>query len=98
MTGRRNPTAGRRRSTIRTPARLEAREVLRSLAEIDDVSLFGTELHARGRAGAGQELLGLARRALAGTVEPERILLAPPNLEDVFVLRSEEDEAAERSA
>ncbi len=81
---------------IRSADRLAARARLAGLPEVDDVSLFGTELHVRGRDGSGPALLDTVRGALAGMVEPAMIRLVEPTLEDVFVLRSEEhgEEAA----
>ena len=81
---------------IRSADRLAARARLAGLPEVDDVSLFGTELHVRGRDGSGPALLDTVRGALAGIVEPAMIRLVEPTLEDVFVLRSEEhgEEAA----
>jgi hypothetical protein len=61
---------------------------------VDDVSLFGSQLHVRGAAGSGQALLDAVRGALAGLVEPSAIEPLAPSLEDVFVLKSEEGEAA----
>jgi len=79
---------------IRTPRRLEVRELLASLPEIDDLSLFGTMLHARGAAGTGSELLQRVRGALRGVVDAEDIRTLAPSLEDVFVLAGgDEDEA-----
>src|SRR5687768_12710795 len=55
---------------IRTARRLEARARLAGMPEVDDVSLFGTALHARGAAGIGPELLERVRAALSGVVDP----------------------------
>ena len=81
---------------IHTDDRLAVRDRLRALPEVDDLSLFGTELHARGAAGAGPSLLETVRRALEGLVPAEGIRLVSATLEDVFVLKSEEgaEEAA----
>ncbi|MBL8111256.1 MAG: hypothetical protein JNK60_00105, partial [Acidobacteria bacterium] len=80
---------------IRTGERLAVRERLSRIPAIDDVSLFGTRLHARGASGAGPELLPLVQSAIAGLASPEGVRVLEPSLEDVFVLLSEhEDEAA----
>jgi ABC-2 type transport system ATP-binding protein len=71
---------------IRTSNRLQVRELLGSMNEIDDLSLFGTVLHARGAAGTGDELLTRVSAALRGVVEEEDIRILAPSLEDVFVL------------
>jgi ABC-2 type transport system ATP-binding protein len=77
---------------IRTSNRLQVRELLAPMSEVDDVSLFGTVLHVRGTAGA--DLLTRVRAALGGVVEEEAIRPLNPSLEDVFVLAGggEEDE------
>ncbi len=79
---------------VRSSDRVHVRERLARLPEVDDVSLFGTQLHVRGSAAAGPDLLSAVRRALADVVAPEGVSPAAPSLEDVFVLKSEEDEAA----
>jgi len=79
---------------IRSSDRVHVRERLARLPAVDDVSLFGTQLHVRGAAGSGPALLGAVRGALAGLVAPEAVEPLPPSLEDVFVLKSEEGEAA----
>ena len=63
--------------------------------EVDDVSLFGTRLHVRGREKeidkkrTGDFLEGKLREALAGIVPAEDIRRVQPSLEDAFVLFSE---------
>lgn len=79
---------------IHSPDRLAVRERLASLPDVDDVSLFGTRLHVRGAAGTGMDLIEKVRAALSGLVEAGQIRRIEPSLEDVFVLASEEDEAA----
>jgi ABC-2 type transport system ATP-binding protein len=74
---------------IRTSRRLEVRELLAPMPEIDDLSLFGTVLHARGAAGVGPELVERVRTRLAALVEPDDVQPLPPGLEDVFVLAGE---------
>jgi ABC-2 type transport system ATP-binding protein len=71
---------------IRTSNRLQVRAALESMREIDDLSLFGTVLHARGAAGTGPELLQRVREALRDVVEPDNVRELAPSLEDVFVL------------
>jgi ABC-2 type transport system ATP-binding protein len=79
---------------IRSPERFRVRERLAKVPEVDDVSLFGTQLHVRGAAGSREALLSKVREALSGLVEPGDVRPARPSLEDVFVLKSEEEEAA----
>ena len=79
---------------VRSSDRVHVRERLARLPEVDDVSLFGTQLHVRGAASAGPGLLSAVRRALADLVAPEAVTPAAPSLEDVFVLKSEEEAAA----
>ena len=76
---------------VRSSDRVHVRERLARLLEVDDVSLFGTQLHVRGAAGSGPKLLAAVRDALAGLVESSAIEPLAPTLEDVFVLQSEED-------
>jgi ABC-2 type transport system ATP-binding protein len=75
---------------IRTENRLAVRERLAGLPFVDDVSLFGTRLHARGAEGSGEFFERELRRVLAGLVDAEMIRSTPPTLEDVFVLEGEE--------
>jgi ABC-2 type transport system ATP-binding protein len=84
---------GRPLLQIRTPRRLEVRGLLAPMAEVDDLSLFGTVLHARGASGTGPALLARVRGALAGVVAPEDVQPLAPSLEDVFVLAGGEDAA-----
>ena len=79
---------------VRSSDRVRVRERLARLEEVDDVSLFGTQLHVRGSATAGPELVTSVRRALSDLVGPDAVEPAAPSLEDVFVLKSEEGEAA----
>lgn len=71
---------------IHTSRRLEVRERLARVPEIDDVSLFGTVLHARGADGTTPDAIERVRTALAGVVEPAGVRPLAPSLEDVFVL------------
>ena len=74
---------------IRTSRRVEVRERMRPMSEVDDLSLFGTVLHARGAAGTGPELVDRVRMQLRELVSPNDIQLLGPSLEDVFVLAGE---------
>jgi ABC-2 type transport system ATP-binding protein len=78
---------------IRTPRRLEVRERLAPMAEIDDVSLFGTVLHARGSKGTTGVLVTQVRERLAGVVEPADVRPLAPSMEDVFVLAGDGEAA-----
>ena len=73
---------------IRTASRLRVRALIAAMPEVDDLSLFGTVLHARGAPGTGPELLDRVRAALGGVVPPDEIQPLAPSLEDVFVLAS----------
>jgi ABC-2 type transport system ATP-binding protein len=84
----------RRLLVVRSSDRVRVRERLAGCRDVDDVSLFGTQLHVRGAAGAGPELDATVTRLLAGLVEPSAIVPVAPTLEDVFVLKSEDAEAA----
>lgn len=77
---------------IRTSNRLQVREVLNPMRDIDDLSLFGTVLHARGAAGTGPELVQRVREALRGVVAEEDVRPLAASLEDVFVLAGGEGE------
>jgi ABC-2 type transport system ATP-binding protein len=79
---------------VRSPERFQIRERLVKVPEVDDVSLFGTQLHVRGASGSTEALLVKVREALSGLVEAENVRAARPSLEDVFVLKSEEEVAA----
>jgi len=84
---------GRPLLEIRTANRLQVRELIAPMPEVDDLSLFGAVLHARGAAGAGPELLEHVRAALRGVVAPEDVQPLAPSLEDVFVLAGGEEAA-----
>lgn len=79
----------RRLLEIRTTRRIEARKLVESMSEIDDVSLFGTVLHARGTAGADGDLIERVRARLHDVVAAEDVAMLSPSLEDVFVLAGE---------
>ena len=83
---------------IRTSDRLRVRQVLESMNEVDDISLFGTRLHARGAASgapvAPQRFADRVRQALTGLVAPDDVEPITPSLEDVFVLQGTAEEDA----
>ena len=59
---------------VRSMDRVQVRSRLGALASVDDLSLFGTRLHVRGRDGVGLDPLLLdVRRTLDGVVAPEAI-------------------------
>ena len=74
---------------IRTSQRLDVRTLLASMPEVDDVSLFGTVLHARGAKGTGAELMTRVRARLRELVPADDVRPLGPSLEDVFVLAGE---------
>ena len=74
--------------------RFAVRAKLSQVSGIDDVSLFGTVLHVRSRAGASGSLVDIVRTTLAGIVDPGHITAIQPSLEDVFVLHGDEREEA----
>jgi ABC-2 type transport system ATP-binding protein len=78
---------------VRSDDRVKVRAHLSGLAAIDDVSLFGTTLHVRGR-DTSAALVSEVRQALDGIVEPGAVLPIRPSLEDVFVLHGESLEEA----
>ncbi len=75
---------------IRTDDRLAVRARLAGVSFVDDVSLFGTRLHARGRRDAGDSFEREIRKALGELVRADDIRRIAPSLEDVFVLAGEE--------
>jgi ABC-2 type transport system ATP-binding protein len=76
---------------VATSARGEARARLAAMPELDDISLFGTKLHVRGRGEKREESLeGRVAEVLAGLVGADNIRRVAPTLEDAFVLFSEE--------
>ncbi|HEV7765090.1 MAG TPA: ABC transporter ATP-binding protein [Thermoanaerobaculia bacterium] len=77
---------------ICTSNRLQVRQILEPMPEIDDLSLFGTVLHARGSEGTGPALMQRVREALRGIVGEDDIRSLAPSLEDVFVLAGGEGE------
>jgi ABC-2 type transport system ATP-binding protein len=83
---------------VRSADRLAVRSRLAGIPEIDDVSLFGTVLHVRGRAGADATIVGAIRATLDGLVAADAITTIRPSLEDVFVLHGEVEPATEVTA
>ena len=79
---------------VRSADRFAVRARLAQLPEVDDVSLFGTVLHVRGRAGSNSGIASIVAHALDGLVAPEAIVAIRPSLEDVFVLHGDEGAAA----
>jgi ABC-2 type transport system ATP-binding protein len=74
---------------VRAADRVAARERLRQIDAIDDISVFGTVLHVRGRAGAGDDLEAHVRASLHDLVVADGVRRVRPSLEDVFVLHGE---------
>jgi ABC-2 type transport system ATP-binding protein len=75
---------------VRSTDRVAVAARLAGLPEVDDVSLFGTRLHVRGREGVTAAVLeAVVEHALDGLVGVEEVRPIPPSLEDVFVLRTE---------
>lgn len=74
---------------VRSHDRMQLRRRLAALPGVDDVSLFGTRLHVRGRSADGQALLAEVRQAVGGIVDDVRVI--SPSLEDVFVWHGEQD-------
>jgi ABC-2 type transport system ATP-binding protein len=79
---------------VRSANRVAIRARLAGIADIDDVSLFGTSLHVRGREGVDVRLVETLRAALDGLVAAADITVIAPSLEDVFVLHGETTEVA----
>lgn len=75
---------------VRSIDRMQLRRRLATLPGVDDVSLFGTRLHVRGRSDDGEGLLREVRQALGGAVAADHVRVIEPSLEDVFVWHSEQ--------
>ena len=74
---------------VRSADRVAVRARLAGVPEIDDVSLFGTALHVRGRSGSVQSLIDRVQHTLEGLVAAGAVIAIRPSLEDVFVLHGE---------
>ncbi|MGZ5381742.1 MAG: ABC transporter ATP-binding protein, partial [Thermoanaerobaculia bacterium] len=86
---------------IRSSKRLEVKKRLEGVDEVDDVSLFGTRLHVRGREEkekTGDFLENRVAEALEGLVTADEIRRVQPTLEDAFVLFSEDDKNSKSEA
>jgi len=85
---------GRQLIEVRTQNRMALRAQLAQMPDVDDVSLFGTVLHVRGREDAAPKLVDRVRATLqqAGNVKADEVFELKPSLEDVFVLHSGDDE------
>jgi ABC-2 type transport system ATP-binding protein len=80
---------GRPLIEVRSADRVTVRSRLAALPAIDDVSLFGTVLHVRGRAGSDHTVIDAIRSSLSGLVPADAIKPIQPSLEDVFVLKGD---------
>jgi ABC-2 type transport system ATP-binding protein len=85
---------------VRSSKRFEVKKRLEGVQDVDDISLFGTRLHVRGREEkekdkekTGDFLESRVAQALKGLVPAEDIRRVEPSLEDAFVLFSENDES-----
>jgi ABC-2 type transport system ATP-binding protein len=86
---------GRALVEVQSIDRIQVRGRLSAMPDVDDVSLFGTVLHVRGRAGVAEERLRAAvRAALDGRVADDAVRVIAPSLEDVFVLHGDAAEGA----
>lgn len=74
---------------VRSQDRMPIRRRLAALPGVDDVSLFGTRLHVRGRGADGNALHREVREALGDDVGDADVRVIPPSLEDVFVWNGE---------
>jgi ABC-2 type transport system ATP-binding protein len=83
---------------VRSQDRMALRRQLSALPSVDDVSLFGTELHVRGRGQDAEALRLEITRALGTAVGEGAIRPIGPSLEDVFVWHSEQHARAEGPA
>jgi ABC-2 type transport system ATP-binding protein len=84
---------GRPLIEVRTADRLTVRALLAGLEGVDDISLFGTTLHVRGREVDALRLLDAVRQTLDGVVPASAVTAISPSLEDVFVLQGEREAA-----
>ena len=80
---------------VRSADRLTVRSRLAGLADVDDVSLFGTVLHVRGRSGKSDQLARVIRGAISDLIaDDEAVRAIRPSLEDAFVLHGDSAEEA----
>ena len=79
---------------VRSQDRMQLRRRLAALPGVDDVSLFGTRLHVRGRSNDAQALIAEVRQAVGPQVPDDGLRIIAPSLEDVFVWHSEQDARA----
>ena len=79
---------------VRSADRVAVRSRLKDVSDVDDISLFGTVLHVRGRAGTDRTLIERIRTTLRDLVSPGAINQIRPSLEDVFVLHGENNTEA----
>lgn len=75
---------------VRSDDRMQVRRQLAAHPAVDDVSLFGTRLHVRGRNGEADTLRQAVAEALAGRVAADAVRVIAPSLEDVFVWHGEQ--------
>ena len=73
---------------VRSQDRMPLRRRLAALPGVDDVSLFGTRLHVRGRTSDATALLAEVRQAVGATLGGDDVRVSAPSLEDVFVWHS----------
>jgi ABC-2 type transport system ATP-binding protein len=83
---------GRQLVEVRINDRMAVRGRLAQMPDVDDVSLFGTVLHVRGKADAPAGLVDRVRQTLGGGINADDVFALKPSLEDVFVLESGDDE------
>jgi ABC-2 type transport system ATP-binding protein len=74
---------------VRSDDRMRLRRTLAAVAAVDDVSLFGTRLHVRGRTADATDLRNAVAGAIGGAVRDEDVRVVTPSLEDVFVWHGE---------
>ena len=75
---------------VTTNDRMTVRRRLAALPDVDNVSVFGTRLHIRGRTADGNRLHDAIERELTGAADVKGLRVIAPSLEDVFVWHSEQ--------
>lgn len=75
---------------VRSADRMAMRRRLAALPVADDVSLFGTRLHVRGRTDDAAQLQRAVRDALGSAIDDSDVRVIAPSIEDVFVWQSEQ--------